>query len=129
MGSDAGGHAFDVDAAREEWRRKGVPEAQIEEALSAIGGSNGAHEFSIEPENRDVARLYRGVRTQWRIETVVAGRLFLTRHHGIDYAVVPTVARALRIRLTERVWSGLQIMEDEALAIYGRRETAALQGP
>ncbi len=106
-----------------------MPEAQIEEALAAISENSYARKFSIEPENVDAVRLYRGLRTQWRVETVVAGRLFLTLHHGIDYTAAPTVARALRIRVSEQVWTGLQIMENETLVIYGRREAAALQGP
>jgi len=74
-------------------------------------------------------RLYLGLETQWRIETLVVGRQLLTRRHGIEYSAVPTVARGLRIRLTEAVWSGLQLMERETLSIYARREIEALQRP
>lgn len=106
----------------------GIPEAEIEATLSALGEkTDDACEFPIEPENRDTVRLYLGLETQWRIETVVAGKLVITRRHGIEYSAVPTLARGLRIRLTESVWTGLQLMERETLAIYARRETEALQ--
>jgi hypothetical protein len=108
----------------------GVPEAEIEATLSALGEkTDDAGKFSIEPENRDTVRLYLGLETQWRIETVVLQKMVLTRRHGIEYGAVPIVARGLHIRLTESVWSGLQLMESEALTIYTRQETEALQRP
>lgn len=54
-------------------------------------------------------KLFVALGTQWRVG--MAGAT------GLDYAAIPVAARALRLRVTEKVFDGLRTMEAEALRI------------
>lgn len=113
---------------RREWQQMGVPEAQIEAALSKLKAGNGERcTFHVEPENRDTVRLYLGLETQWRIESAVLAKCVLLRRHGIDYAAVAPAAAGMGIALTPEIWGGLRIMEREALVLYAERERTLLR--
>jgi hypothetical protein len=110
-----------------------VPDADIDAALAQVEPeTNEPKEFIVEPENRDTVRLYLALQTQWRVETgsLYSGSkvIVFTRRHGIDYGVVPVVAKGLRIRLTPDLWDALRQVEQEAISLYDAREEAALRG-
>ena len=107
----------------------GVPADQIAAALALAEPKREAQrDIEVEPENRDAVRLFRRMLTQWRVETVVAGRVAVTIRHGLDKTVLPGIAAGIDIKLTDAVWDGLEAMEGEALTIFARREQAALRG-
>jgi hypothetical protein len=67
------------------------------------------------------------MQTQWNVETVVAGRVFFTRHHGLKYEVLPAMAGGLAIAVDECLLDAIGFMEGEALRIFDARATAALK--
>lgn len=71
--------------------------------------------YEILEENLPVLRLFLRLQTQWRTGGMGG---FL----GLDYNVLPIVAGALGLELTEEMLDGLQTMEYAALAELNRRD-------
>lgn len=62
-------------------------------------------------------RLFEAMATQWRMGPAGAA--------GLDYAVLPWLARRLRLRCRRRDVANLRVMEAEALAVFAERREAA----
>jgi hypothetical protein len=123
MGEHAdGGDEFFFD----DLRKWGSPESKIAK-LKAQRKPNAPAEFLVEPENRDAVRVFMRALTQWRGETVVAGKLMFRTRTGLDYAALPPIVRALRVRLDEALLDAVRIMEAEALLVHARRQEAFLK--
>lgn len=69
------------------------------------------------PSNWKTVQIMLALGTQWRIGMGGAT--------GLDYAVLPLVAKKLGIRLTPARFAGVQIMEGEALRVMSARSSAA----
>lgn len=65
------------------------------------------HDIEVWPENVHAVRLFDAMLTQWRMGSI--GPI------GLDYAALPVVRQACRLRCTRDDFRGLQIMEAEAL--------------
>ena len=91
---------------------------ETEEAARAFGVQlpteqrAAADVVEIWPDDEDPVALFRAMRTQWR--TSLGGFV------GLDYAVVPLVAEQLGLskKRLRRAFGPLQVMEDEALAVF-----------
>jgi hypothetical protein len=72
-------------------------------------------EDELWPENESAVRLFRAMLSQWRVG--FAGPT------GLDYAAVPVVACALRLRgrALQSAFAGMQVMEAEALRLWRNR--------
>jgi hypothetical protein len=87
----------------------------------------GDNAIGVEPENWNVFRLFRQMhRSQWRRQTVVAGRNIATRTYGLEFSALAPIASALCIELSEELLDQLREMEDQALTIFDKRMSAAL---
>jgi hypothetical protein len=71
--------------------------------------------LGIWPGNWKTVLLFAALGTQWRAG--MAGPV------GLDYAVLPMVARQLRIRLKRSRFAALQAMEAEVLRIFKERRS------
>jgi hypothetical protein len=104
-----------------------VPESEIAKLKAKHAGNARNNIIEVEPENRDAVRIFNRAMSQWRSETIVAGKHLLERHKGLDYAVLPTIAAALGIAFDERVFDAIRVMEGVALQIYVRRQEEYLR--
>jgi hypothetical protein len=94
-------------------RAFGLDLAQVG-ALAAAGAADEPADdgLAVWPDNADAVRLFAAMLTQWRIGH--GGPI------GLDYGVLPVVARhlGLRKRRLQIAFTGLQVMEAEALAWF-----------
>lgn len=93
----------------------GVSEDEIRE-------SRDSSAVEVWPDAVDPLRLFNGLMTQWRMGP--GGPI------GIDYAVVPMVAReiaGIRPRRLRELWWHLRVMESEALAVISEQAKEAMK--
>lgn len=99
----------------------GAPADLVDDEAAAAARAEAADVVGIWPENWDAFRLFLRASTQWR-SAPHGGRM------GLDYLAVEWVARRLDIEVDEPVFTALQVMEIEALAVWAEeRERAAAQ--
>ncbi|HSV16393.1 MAG TPA: DUF1799 domain-containing protein [Tepidisphaeraceae bacterium] len=120
--SDGGDDTFFDDL-----RQWGSPESKIAK-LKAQRKQNAPAEFFVEPENRDVVRVFMRALTQWRGQSVVAGKHLLQLRSGLVYEALPTIATALRVEMDEPLLDALRVMEAEALLVHAQRQEQLLKG-
>lgn len=73
--------------------------------------------MEIWPCNVKTFRLFNAMSTQWRVGMGGAA--------GLDYAVLPRVARWCSVRLTRQRFRDVATMEGEALRVMSARSNAA----
>lgn len=76
-------------------------------------------DFEVMLANADTLRAWLASATQWRAAVGLAGMIWL----GLDYAGVEVVLRRLGLSDPDAVFVDLQLMEEEALAVFGEAAT------
>ena len=88
-----------------------MPEAQIAQHLASPRHDDDADTLELWAEHADAFRVFRAMKTQWRITCRPSGALVRT---GLDYAALPAVEDRLQVRLDEDGLERLQVMEAAA---------------
>lgn len=65
-------------------------------------------------EHEVAFKVFRAMKTQWRVATGAGGRLV---HTGLDYSVLPVVEQRLKVQLDEAGLGQLHVMETTAADI------------
>jgi hypothetical protein len=86
-----------------------------EQSLAALRSDLGG-EVGVWPEHVEIVRAFCAGGTQWRTSLRPAGLGFRPLYLGLDYAGVRIALDALAIPVTPRLWVGLAIMEQAAVA-------------
>jgi hypothetical protein len=105
----------------------GMSDAKIAAMGVKEKGPDDERRLEIEPENEAAVQIFLRLQTQWRLVQLSTGKASALLPTGLDYAALPTVARALRFRLDRDTLDRIGILEDESLRIRGRRVKDALK--
>lgn len=74
----------------------------------------------LDPANVRALALFRALLTQVRWVTLSGPAGSVLQPVGLDYAALPAVAQALRLRLSPALLADLQTCEAEALGTWGK---------
>lgn len=106
----------------EEMRRLGVPQSQMQSAMSQPEQEDD-DAIPLAPHLVDVVLLFSSLRSQWRtVSNGPAGVVFT----GLDYGVIEPTRRCLQIKVKPehepRMFEHLRTMEMEALRAMNERD-------
>lgn len=105
----------------------GAPPEQLDRLRPKAEPENQARVVEVEPELWDAFRVFRLIEpSQWRKETVLAGKTLITLRHSLDYGVIPGLAQSIGIQLGEQTWEQIGAMQDVARVIYADRQRMEL---